>query len=137
MFDLGWDEMALIAVVAVIILGPKELPRAMRTAGQWMRKARSLTGDFQRHMDDMIREADLDDLKKEAQKLSRTDIGREIDKTVDPDGSMGKKLRFDDLNDPTGPAAKPKTTEPGTTEAPAAETPVVTDGRAGDGPEKP
>lgn len=138
MFDLGWDEMAMIAIVAVIILGPKELPRTMRTAGQWMRKARMLAGDFQKHLDDMVREADLDDLKKEAEKLSKTNIGDEIDKAVDPDGSVARTLKFDDVNDPTGPDAKPRKTgdsAEASVDVPA-DRPAVKDGRSDDGPEK-
>ncbi len=119
MFDFGWSEIALIAVLAVIVLGPKELPNAMRTVARWVRKARSLAGDFQRHLDEVVKDAELDDLKKEASRISRTDISREIDKAVDPDGSVQRSLHIDeapaksapsptlsmdDRIDPTGPA---------------------------------
>lgn len=127
MFDLGWSEIALIAVLAVIVLGPKELPTAMRTVARWVRKARSLAGDFQRHLDDVVKEAELDDLRKEARRIATTDIGREIDKAVDPDGSVQKSLRIeetsaapsgptlsmDDRIDPTGPAKAPEPEAPG------------------------
>lgn len=102
MLDLGWSEIALIAVLAVIVLGPKELPRTMRTIAQWVRKARRLASDFQRHLDDVVREAELEDLKKEANRIAHTDIGREIDKTIDPDGTVQRSLTFDDEVDPTG-----------------------------------
>lgn len=104
MLDLGWSELALIAVLAVIVLGPKELPQAMRTLGRWTRKIRGLAGDFQRHLDDMVRESELDEVKKSVEKIGRTDIGSEIDKAVDPDGSVSRSLRFDDHTDPTGPS---------------------------------
>lgn len=117
MLDFGWSEIALVAVLAVIVLGPKELPNAMRTAGRWMRKARKLAGEFQRHLDDVVKEAELDDLKKEVTRMSRTDIGREIDKAVDPDGSVQRTLHIDDRIDtaakpaPTPEAAKPVASE--------------------------
>lgn len=104
MFDLGWSELMIVAVIAVLILGPKELPKAMRSMAKWVRKARLLAGDFQRHIDDVVRESELEDLRKEASKLAQKDIGREIDKTVDPDGSVARGLLLDDSSDPTGPA---------------------------------
>src|SRR3546814_2023005 len=64
MFDIGWSEMAIIAFVALIVIGPKELPRTMKTVAQWMRKARSLTREFQSGIDDIVREAELEDARK-------------------------------------------------------------------------
>lgn len=107
MLDLGWSELALIAVLAVIVLGPKELPQAMRTLGRWTRKIRGLAGEFQRHLDDMVRESELDEVKKSVEKIGRTDIGAEINKAVDPDGSVSRSLSFDDTTDPTGPSTSP------------------------------
>ena len=60
MFDIGWSEMALVALLALIVIGPKDLPRVMRTASHWVRKARALGREFQSGVDEMIREADLD-----------------------------------------------------------------------------
>lgn len=82
MFDFGWTEILFIAVVAIVVVGPKELPRALRTVGQWMSKARRMAGDFQRQFNEAIREADLDDVKK-----SVTDIGR-----IDPIGNVRKEI---------------------------------------------
>ena len=53
MFDLGWQEFILIALVAVIVVGPKDLPRVVRTVGQWIRKARSLASEFQGSLEEM------------------------------------------------------------------------------------
>jgi len=64
MFDIGWSEMAVIALIALVVIGPKELPNAMRIVAKWARKARSLAREFQSGVDDMIREADLDDARK-------------------------------------------------------------------------
>jgi sec-independent protein translocase protein TatB len=87
MFDVGWSEMAVIALVTLIVIGPKELPRVLRTVGQWIRKAQSLAREFQRGLDDMVREADLEDAKK------LLDGGRSL--------ANPKKLVMDTL-DPTG-----------------------------------
>lgn len=87
MFDIGWSEMAVIALLTLIVIGPRELPRVMRNVGQWVRKAQSLARDFQRGLDDMAREAELDDAKK------LIDTGRGL--------TNPKKMMMDTL-DPTG-----------------------------------
>ncbi|MEM0923020.1 MAG: Sec-independent protein translocase protein TatB [Pseudomonadota bacterium] len=63
MFDLGWTELLLIGAVALIVVGPKDLPRMMRTVGQYAGKARGMAREFQRSMDDAAREADMEELK--------------------------------------------------------------------------
>jgi sec-independent protein translocase protein TatB len=73
MFDLGWTEILLIAVVAIVVIGPKDLPRAMRTVGQWTTKVKRMAGDFQRQFNEAVREAELDDVKKEVTKLGKID----------------------------------------------------------------
>ncbi len=94
MFDIGWSEMAVIALLTLIVIGPKELPRVLRTVGQWVRKAQSLAREFQRGLDDMAREADLEDAKK------LVDAGRSIANpkkmvmdTLDPTGSLGDEAK--------------------------------------------
>ncbi len=94
MFDVGWSEMAVIALVTLIVIGPKELPRVLRTVGQWVRKAQSLAREFQRGLDDMAREADLEDAKK------LLDSGRSLANpkkmvmdTLDPTGSVEDEAR--------------------------------------------
>lgn len=64
MFDIAWTEMALIAVVALIVIGPKDLPKVMRTIGLWTRKIRAMAGDFQRGVDQLARESELDELRQ-------------------------------------------------------------------------
>src|SRR5580700_6421297 len=70
MFDLSWSELLLIGVVALIFIGPKELPGVLRTLGQWMSKIRRMAGDFQNQFHDAMREAELADLKKEVDEMS-------------------------------------------------------------------
>ena len=64
MFDIGWSELVVIGVVALIAIGPKELPGVLRMVGQWMGKARKMASEFQGHFNEAMREAEMADLKK-------------------------------------------------------------------------
>jgi sec-independent protein translocase protein TatB len=64
MFDIGWSEFLLIAVVALIAIGPKELPGVLRMVGQWIRKARKMAAEFQGQFQEAMREAEMADLKQ-------------------------------------------------------------------------
>jgi sec-independent protein translocase protein TatB len=90
MFDIGWSEMALILLVALIVIGPKDLPRVARTVGQWVGKGRAMAREFQRALEDMAREAELDKVKSEIEKAGRTNLGKTIEKTIDPSGELSK-----------------------------------------------
>lgn len=65
MFDIGWDEMLFTAIVAIVVIGPKDLPRALRTAGRWIGKMRRVSGYFRSGIETMIREAELEDMEKQ------------------------------------------------------------------------
>ena len=65
MFDIGWSELLLIGIVALIAIGPKELPGALRTLGQWMGKIRRMAAEFQGQFQEAMREAEIDQLKKD------------------------------------------------------------------------
>jgi len=65
MFDLGWSEILVIAVVGILVVGPKDLPRLMKTIGEWVAKARRMASHFQSGVDEMIRQAELEDLRKD------------------------------------------------------------------------
>ena len=90
MFDIGWSEMAVILLVALIVIGPKDLPRVARTMGQWVGKGRAMAREFQRALEDMAREAELDKVKSEIEKAGRTNVGKSIEKTIDPSGELSK-----------------------------------------------
>jgi sec-independent protein translocase protein TatB len=90
LFDIGWSEMAVIMLLALIVIGPKDLPRVARSVGQWVRKGRMLAREFQTSLEEMAREAELDDVKKEIEKVGRTDLKKTIEKTVDPKGELSK-----------------------------------------------
>ena len=92
MFDIGWSEMAVVALVALIVIGPKDLPRVARNVGQWVAKGRAMGREFHRALEDMAREAELDKVKSEIEKAGRTDLGKTIEKTIDPSGELSKAL---------------------------------------------
>jgi sec-independent protein translocase protein TatB len=125
MFDIGWSEMAVILMVALIVIGPKDLPRVARQIGRWTAKARGMAREFQRSLDDMAREAELQDIKAEMEKLSRTDVRRQIEDTIDPEGELrrGMNARID-LDSPAPPPAEaalpPPAAEPVPAPSPAA-----------------
>ena len=100
MFDIGWSEMALVLLVALIVIGPKDLPRVARTMGQWVGKGRAMAREFQRALEDMAREAELDKVKSEIEKAGRTNVAKTIEKTIDPSGELSKA--FDPKADSKG-----------------------------------
>ncbi len=76
-FGVGYSELFVLAVIAVIVIGPKDLPKVLRTFGQFMRKARGMAREFQTHVDAAMRDSGLDELKKEAQGLTK-DIKKDM-----------------------------------------------------------
>lgn len=72
MFDIGWSELVVIAVVALIAIGPKELPGVLRMVGQWMGKARKMASEFQGQFQEAMREAEMADLKKSFDEVKET-----------------------------------------------------------------
>jgi len=81
MFDIGWSELLVIAVVAIVVVGPKELPRMMRTFGSYAGKLRRMAGDFQRQFDEAMREAEIEEVRK-AMHSVRDDLNAPIDKAL-------------------------------------------------------
>jgi sec-independent protein translocase protein TatB len=84
MFEIGWTEMLVIAVVMIVVVGPKDLPKMLRTMGRMMTKARSMAGDFQRQFNDALKEAELDDVKKSVDELRGLNPANEIRKQLNP-----------------------------------------------------
>lgn len=117
MFDLGWSEMGVILMVALIVIGPKDLPRVAREIGKWTAKARSMARDFQRSLDDMAREAELQDIKAELDKATTGSLAKKIESFVDPEGELTKAL---DPNQPA-PSAAPRPSVPPPEAPPAPE----------------
>lgn len=93
MLDIGWYELLVVAVITVLIVGPKELPRVLRTVTQFTRKLRSMASEFQSGIDDLAREAELDDLKKTIEDTASRDLEDEIESALDPTGEFTDSVR--------------------------------------------
>ena len=100
MFDIGWSEMLVIVIVLIVVVGPKDLPKVMRMAGRWAAKARQMASEFQNSLQDMAREAELDDVQREIKSIASTDVKTILRDTVDPTGEMANQMQVDlpDLN---------------------------------------
>ena len=92
MFDFGWWELGIVGLIMILVLGPKELPHAMRSIARFMRKARRLASEFQGHVDDLIREADLDEVKQTVRSIKNQDVNKLITDQVDPGGELAKEI---------------------------------------------
>src|SRR5207248_10371792 len=99
LFDIGWPELLLIGVVALVVIGPKDLPRALRVAGYWVRKARTLSREFQSSIDQMIREAELEEIRQDLKKATELDLEKEFQKTVDPTGELAESIKPPNIPD--------------------------------------
>ena len=111
MLDFSWSHILIVLIVALVVVGPKDLPRLMRLIGQWTNKARAMAGQFRKTFDDMARESELDELRKEIGNLraERPLAGLESDlhQSIVPDGMKSR---------PAGPdasqAASPQAAAP-------------------------
>ncbi len=95
MFNFSWSEIALIVVVALIAIGPKDLPAALKTVAQVIKKARGMAAEFQTHVNDLMREADLEDVRKHIDEIRNFDIKGTVERTLDPDQSLRKTFTED------------------------------------------
>ncbi|MBX3507393.1 MAG: Sec-independent protein translocase protein TatB [Parvibaculum sp.] len=93
MFDIGWSELLVIAAIAIIFVGPKDLPKMMRTAGQYVAKVRGMAREFQSSFDELARETELEELRKEVAALKNQatkplrSLQDELDKAVKAGGA--------------------------------------------------
>ena len=103
MFDIGWTEITIILIVAIIVIGPKDLPRVLRTVGQWVGKAKAMTREFRGHVDDMIRDTELDEVKKQIESAGSFDANDALEKAIDGDGEIKNAFDFsgDEFANPT------------------------------------
>jgi sec-independent protein translocase protein TatB len=83
-FDIGWSEFMVIGVVALIVIGPKDLPAALRVAGYWVRKARTLSREFHSSVEQMMREVELHEVQQQLKKATEFNVEHEFQKIVDP-----------------------------------------------------
>ncbi|WP_196778304.1 Sec-independent protein translocase protein TatB [Oecophyllibacter saccharovorans] len=121
MFDLSWAEMALLVVVALIFIGPKDLPVAMKALSKGIRAMRGLAAEFQRHLDEMVQQADLGETHQQLRDLQKFNLRNQVERIIDPDRSLRDGL---DLKEATGQGAgsvppKPEPLPEGLPRAPA------------------
>src|SRR5271168_4370857 len=115
MFDFAWSEILLIGAVALIAIGPKDMPAAIRTIAGMVKKARRMAAEFQTHVDEMVREADLGDVKKAFNDIRNLDIAGALEKHVDPDRSIRDTFAENPF-EPTYPTPSPTVAEVSTLE---------------------
>jgi sec-independent protein translocase protein TatB len=126
MFDIGWSEYAVIAVIALIAIGPKELPGVLRMVGQWVGKARKMAGEFQGQFREAMREAEMADLKKSFDDIKEAATGfagNNVMTSLQKD--VGDALNIGDIDKPPQAPATSAIDPPDmptTPEAPIAET---------------
>ena len=123
MFDFAGSELALIGVVALIFIGPKDMPTAIRAVTNILKKGRKLAGEFQTHVDEMVRDADLGEARDSFRQLRSMNLRGQIMRTLDNDGSLRRTLNDNPL------AAVPAAAAPAIPGA----APAVADGGAIDG----
>lgn len=124
MFDFAWSEIAVIGVVALIAIGPKDMPMAIKAVTNAIKKARRMAGEFQTHIDEMVREANLDEVRKEFNQIRNFDLKSTVERTIDADGSLRSAFSDPIAAHPPQPAG---VMEPGLPLAPATEVASYTD----------
>jgi len=125
MFDIGWSELVVIAVVALIAIGPKELPGVLRMVGQWMGKARKMAAEFQGQFQEAMREAEMADLKKSFDEVKEAATGFTSGNVMTSlQKDVGDALRIDDIDKPATSASDAPATS--ASDALAIEPPVAT-----------
>ena len=120
MFDIGWSELVVIGIVALIAIGPKELPGVLRAVGQWMGKIRRMASEFQGQFQEAMREAEMADLKKSVDEM--TDTAKSYT-NFDPIGMVRNEIETLTGDKPpasTAEAAAPTTSEATSEAAPTA-----------------
>ncbi len=120
MFDIAWSELLVIIVVALVVVGPKDLPRLMRTAGQWAGRARAMADQFRRSFDDIARQSELDELRQEVNRLQSTQVidpRAEIETAMYPTGNPLSGSPMDDVSPVSAPEPAPAIEPPSSSSA--------------------
>ena len=112
MFEVGWTEMLVIAIVMIVVVGPKDLPNMLRTMGRMAAKARGMANDFRRQFDEALKEAELDDVKKSVDELRGLNPMTQVRKQLNPFEKAAADLRAGVEN-----TMKPKPATPPAVEA--------------------
>jgi sec-independent protein translocase protein TatB len=107
MLGLDWSELALIAVVAVVVIGPKDLPDAVRGIAKGIQKLRRMAGEFQGQVDEVVREAKLEDVRNSINEIRSFNVRDIVEKEIDKDGSIRKTFSDDPIGNPLRDAFSP------------------------------
>jgi sec-independent protein translocase protein TatB len=110
MFDVGWSEMLVIAIVLIVVVGPKDLPRMLRQFGRTTSKLRAMAGDFRRQFDEALKEADLEDVSETISSVRKINPMNEIRKHLAPIEDVGQQVRAG-LDDALKPQSQPTVAE--------------------------
>ena len=130
MFDIGWSELVVIGVVALIAIGPKELPGVLRMVGQWMGKVRRMASEFQGQFNDAMREAELDEIRKQVEDVNQSVAGFNPMQTARDElkGAIDGPAAPSDAAAVAGPNPLVPPTEPATPSLPTPEPAAVAAG---------
>lgn len=91
--DIGWTEMMVVAVVLIVVVGPKDLPGMLRTFGRAMKQMRSMAGDFRKQFDEALKEAELDEVRKSVDDIRGLDPRRQMREAMKPMKDIGDDIR--------------------------------------------
>ncbi len=110
MLDIGWSEMLVIGVVAVLVVGPRELPSMLRTFGKYAGQLRRMAGEFQSQFNDALKEAELDEVKRGIESVRSASPANQLRKELGSfkDAANGMRKAVEDPAAPSTPAAKPE-----------------------------
>jgi sec-independent protein translocase protein TatB len=112
MFDISWSEFAIIAVVALIAIGPKELPGVLRMVGQWIGKARKMAAEFQGQFQEAMREAEMADLKKSFDEVKEAATGFTSGNVMTSlQNDVSEALKINDVDKPAASVDAPATSD--------------------------
>lgn len=123
-FGLSWSHMLLVLVVALVVVGPKDLPKLMRKMGQWTAKARGMADQFRRSFDDMARQSELDELRKELDELRNARPLADVEQQFN-EALTGPAVSLDPEPAPEATPADPAAQPAAAVETAAAETAAV------------
>ena len=112
MLDIGWTEMLVIAVIAIVVIGPRDLPKMLKTVGGWVRKARATVRELQTGIEDMAREAELDEVKKSVESATRVDNWLDDKAVVKPPAGRSPPAAAPPQPSATAPAAAAESGKP-------------------------
>jgi sec-independent protein translocase protein TatB len=111
-FDIAWPELMLIGVIALVVIGPKDLPAALRVAGFWVRKARTMSREFHSSVEQMMREVELHEVQNELRKATEINLDHSILDPVHDPAALPAPRAVPDYLDTTPAPVIPETIEP-------------------------